>query len=235
MRFTREGWPQKNNNVNVEKYRKQSIQKSAQLPKKALLDFLHQYRCSPTDSGFSPSQLLNGRQIRTKLDAILPSPAHVMQGKQTTAIFSNDDLHHLIHNFKAGDPCYALYFGPKQTKDLRWVSAVVVKQTGTRPIPVRTVPQGSIWRRQIDQLRPRYPSIEDDEPGLDYTFDTDNTPNSEQNNNASESSTQNEPESLVQESTNTLPHSPFYGPSNPRRSKRVRKQRTFYGCALTNY
>ena len=94
---------------------KQALRKSAQLPKKALLDFLRQYRHTPTDSGLSHSQLLNGRQIRTKLDAILPSPAHIMQGKQTKAIFSNDDSRHAIHNFKAGDPCYALYFGPKQT------------------------------------------------------------------------------------------------------------------------
>ena len=90
-----------------------------------------------------------------------------MQGKQTKAISSNDDSRHAIHNFKAGDPCYALYFGPKQTKDPRWVLAVVVKRTGTRTIQVRTVSQGSIWRRHIDQLRPRYPSTEDDEPGED--------------------------------------------------------------------
>ena len=128
-----------------------------------------------------------------------------------------------------------LYFGPKQTKDPRWVPAVVIKRTGTRTIQVRTVFQGSIWRRHIDQLRPRYPSTEDDEPSENYTFDSDNTPNSEQINNAPESSTQDEPESSAQESTNTLSHSPVYGPSNPRRSTRARKQRTFYGCALTNY
>ena len=81
---------------------------------------------------------------------------------------------------------------------------MVVKRTGTRTIQVRTVSQGSIWRRHIDQLRPRYPSNEDDEPGEDYTFDTDNTPNSERNNNAPESSIQDEPASSVQESTNTL-------------------------------
>ena len=105
---------------------KQALRKSAQLPKKVLLDFLRQYRCTPTDSRFSPSQLLNGRQIRTKLDAILPSPAHIMQGKQTRAISSNDDSRHSSHNFRVGDPCYALYFGPKQTKAPRWVPAVVV-------------------------------------------------------------------------------------------------------------
>ena len=131
---------------------KQALRKSAQLPKKVLLDFLRQYRRTLTDSGFSPSQLLNGRQIRTKLDAILPSPAHITQGKQTRAISSTDDSRHPIHNFKAGDPCYALYFGPKQTKDPRCVPAVVVKQTGTRIIQVRTIPQDSIWRHHIDQL-----------------------------------------------------------------------------------
>ena len=91
-----------------------------------------------------------------------------------------------------------------------------------RTILIRTVPQGSIWRRHIDQLQPRYPS-------------TDNTPNSEQIDIAPEPSTQDEPESSVQESTNTLPHSPVYYPSNPRRSTRARKQRTFYGYALTDY
>ena len=40
---------------------------------------------SPTESKFSSSQRLNGKQIRKKLDAILPSLAHIMQGKQTRA------------------------------------------------------------------------------------------------------------------------------------------------------
>ena len=61
---------------------KQALRKSAQLPRKASLEFLRQYRRTTTDRGFSPSQLLNSRQIRTKLDAILPSPAHIMQGKK---------------------------------------------------------------------------------------------------------------------------------------------------------
>ena len=154
---------------------KQALRKYAQLPKKALLDFLRQYRrASLADSGFSPSQLLNRRQIRTNLDAILPSLAHITQGKHTKAISSNDDSRHPIHSFKEDDPCYALYFGLKQTKDPRWVPAVVAKRTGTRTIQVRTVPQGSIWRRHVDQLRPRFLSTEDDEPGEDYTLDSDN-------------------------------------------------------------
>ena len=90
-------------------------------------------------------------QIRTELDAILPSPAYILQGKQTRAISSNDDSRHSIHNFKVGDHCYALYFGPKQTK---WVPAVVVKLTSTRIIQVQTVFQDSKWQSYIDELRP---------------------------------------------------------------------------------
>ena len=36
----------------------------------------------PLSTGFSPSEFLNGRQIRTKIDTLLPSPAHTAQGKQ---------------------------------------------------------------------------------------------------------------------------------------------------------
>ena len=95
-----------------------------------------QYRRTPTDSGFSPSQLLNNRQIRTKLDALLTSPAQIMQSKQTRVISLNEDSRHPIQNFKEGDLCYTLYFGPKQTKNSRWAQAVIVKRTGTRTIQI---------------------------------------------------------------------------------------------------
>ena len=70
-----------------------------------------------------------------------------MEGKQTGAFFSKDHWCHPIHSFKAGNLCSALYFGPKQTKDPKWVQAVIAKRTVIRTIEVWTVPQGSIWRR----------------------------------------------------------------------------------------
>ena len=81
---------------------KQALRKSAQIPTKNFFGFLRRYRCTPPISRFSPSQLLNGRQTRTKLDEMLPSTAHILQGNQTRAIPSNDDLSHPIHNFKTG-------------------------------------------------------------------------------------------------------------------------------------
>ena len=61
---------------------KQSLRKSPHSPKKALQDFLMMYRRTLLDSGLSPSELLNGRQIRSRLDALIPSPAHIAQKKQ---------------------------------------------------------------------------------------------------------------------------------------------------------
>ena len=55
---------------------KQSLKKSLLPPKEAVQEFLLQYRRRPLPTGYSPSELLNGRQIRAKIDVIIPSPAH---------------------------------------------------------------------------------------------------------------------------------------------------------------
>ena len=47
---------------------KQALRKSSLPPKEALQEFLMQYRRIPFASGLSPSELLNGRRIRTKID-----------------------------------------------------------------------------------------------------------------------------------------------------------------------
>lgn len=67
--------------------------------------------------------------------------------------------------FKVGTPCYALYYGPRRDKDPRWVPAVVTKVFGSRSVNVRVYPRGITWRRHLEQLRARYTSPEDAEPG----------------------------------------------------------------------
>ena len=68
------------------------------------------------------------------------------------------------HHYSLGDPCYALYFGPRRDRDPRWVPAIVTKVHGTRSVHVRVIPRGPTWRRHLDQLRPRYGSDQDDDP-----------------------------------------------------------------------
>jgi transposase InsO family protein len=61
---------------------KQALRKLTLKPKQALQEFLMIYRRTPLACGYSPSELLNSRQIRTQLDALRPSLAHSLQGRQ---------------------------------------------------------------------------------------------------------------------------------------------------------
>ena len=147
---------------------KQALRKSSLPPRKALQEFLMQYRRTPTSNGFSPSELLNSRQLRTKIDTLLPSPAHIAQVKQSqlaTKDQEKETVARIAPSYNTGDPVYALYFGPRRDKEPRWVPAVVVKRKGTRTVNVRVLPCGPTWRRHVEQLRPRYASDEDRDPG----------------------------------------------------------------------
>ena len=53
---------------------KEALRKSSKPPKQALQKFLLMYRRTPTHCGYPPSELLNGRQICTKIDALIPVP-----------------------------------------------------------------------------------------------------------------------------------------------------------------
>ena len=128
-----------------------------------------------TTSTSSPSRVpdaippnTTGRQIRTKIDVVLPSPVHIAQGKQAQAATKSQECElpnkvAIIYN--VGSPCYALYYGPRREKDPRWVPAVVTKRFGTRSVNVRVFPRGGTWRRHVEQLRPRYVDQEDTDPG----------------------------------------------------------------------
>nr|CAB3263167.1 uncharacterized protein LOC104265771 [Phallusia mammillata] len=179
---------------------KKALKKSSKPPKEALQEFLLQYRRIPNASGFSPSELLNGRQIRAKIDTLLPSPAHLMQRKQVQATRKPVN----ITSFNIGDPCYALYLGPRRTEDARWVPATIIKRCGSRTFHVKVLPRGPIWRRHIDQLRARYASDEDLEPGAEESI----------------------PQAPTAGADSDMPlnrSSPSFGPDNPRRTKRSRK------------
>ena len=130
-----------------------------------------QYRRTPTSCGFSPSELLNSRQLRTRIDSLLPSPAHIAQGRQSKETSKSQmtpdsgGIAKVTRQYKTGDPVYALYHGPRRDKHPRWVPAIVKKSLGTRCFNVKVVPHGPVWRRHWEQLQPRYVTDEDNEPG----------------------------------------------------------------------
>ena len=130
-----------------------------------------QYRRTPLDSDCSPSELLNGRQIRCKVDTLFPSPAHDVQGKQARKAAKSQWREHdnsvskLEQVCTVGALCYVLYCGPNCNKQLRWVPALVTNVFGTRSVNVHILPRGHTWHRHIDQLCPCYGVEEDTDSG----------------------------------------------------------------------
>ena len=209
---------------------KQALRKSSLPPKEALQEFLMQYRRIPFASGLSPSELLNGRRIRTKIDTLVPSIPHLLQGRQSrqASKHSNTEDSEVVskveHHYTLGDPCYALYFGPRRDRDPRWVPAIVTKVHGTRSVNVRVIPRGPTWRRHLDQLRPRYGSDQDDDPCEIPTsvLSTETLPAG--TDHASSSSSMN------QRNNPRLPTGDEYGRHNLRRSARAKRPPKKYCC-----
>ena len=204
---------------------KQALKKSSLPPKRALQEFLMQYRRMPTSCGYSPSELLMSRQIRTRIDTLLPSPAHIAQGKQAKVATKSQmtetqgTVARVTRTFKTGDPVYAMYCGPHRDKQPRWVPGVITKATGTRCFKVKILPRGPVWRRHWEQLRLRYTSDEDQEPGQD--IDTEIPFDHPMEIEASSPPRQAPP------ATSSTPE---YGPHNLRRSKRPRKPKQRHCC-----
>ena len=158
---------------------KQALTKSLLPPRAALQEFLIQYCRTPRSEGYSSSELLNGRQIRTKIDVLLPSPAHAAQGKQAREATKSQAQvapNRVAPIYSVGTPCYALYCSPRQEKDPRWVPAVVTKVFGSCSVSVRVFPRGATWRRHIEQLCPRYGAQEDADPGEVQVSSTEPVP-----------------------------------------------------------
>ena len=133
-----------------------------------------QYRRTPLNTSFSPSQLLNGRQPRTKIDALLPSPAHIAQEHQARGATKSQQkeqtlVQHVRTAYDVGTPCYALYCGPRQTSTPRWVPATITRVHGTRTFTVKVHPRGPLWKRHLEKLQPRYGVAEDTEDTEDTT------------------------------------------------------------------
>ena len=70
--------------------------------------FLMQYRRTPLPTGLSPSELLNGRQIRTQIDVILPqrSCPDVQPCQSSTDVCSTPDVptRSSVHSRRHGRP-----------------------------------------------------------------------------------------------------------------------------------
>ena len=206
---------------------KSSLRKSSLPPKSALQEFLMIYRCTPLPSGMSPSELLNGRQIRTKIDVLVPSHLHIAQGMQCDNAYKSGKkspatISKVLHEYKVGRPVYVSHYGRKIDKTPRWVPEIVSKRLGTRHLLVKVLPQGPVWKRHIEQVRPRYGADQDTNPG-ETASSSSSAPllNPPSTSTCSESVERPMVSGLqLQSQTHDCPP---YGVGNPRRSKRIRR------------
>ncbi|KRY21351.1 hypothetical protein T12_10910, partial [Trichinella patagoniensis] len=149
-----------------------------------LVNFLFSQRVSPcATTGKSPAKLLMKHRLRTVLDRIHPDiEEEAIEGnsdvtkpdKQKIRIFAPDDLV-FARNYA---------HGPK------WCPATIVAPTGPVSYKVRTT-DGQLWKRHMDQLRKRHPSIE-------VTEDTETNVNKTQQSNIADNPSQSEQEDCQQ-------------------------------------
>ncbi|KRX62859.1 Transposon Tf2-9 polyprotein [Trichinella sp. T9] len=152
--------------------------------KQRLANFLFSQRVTPcATTGKSPAELLMKRRLRTVLDRIHPDiEEEAIEGncdvikpdKQKIRIFAPDDLV-FARNYA---------HGPK------WCPATIVAPTGPVSYKVKTT-DGQLWKRHLDQLRKRHPSIE-------VTEDTETDANKAQQSNIADNPSQSEQEDCQQ-------------------------------------
>ena len=108
------------------------------------------YRSTPqSTTNQTPSEMLNNRRMRTKLDLLHPCNSETVKSQQRQK--ANYDATTKPRCFKVGDLVWARNFrGGK-----RWLSGVVTKQMGNVLYEVSVKDLNTTWRRHANQLRTR--------------------------------------------------------------------------------
>lgn len=108
------------------------------------------YRTTPqSTTGVSPSELLQGRRIRTRLDLLKPSVTERVEPRQLKQKLSHDSSARGT-SFSKGETVYVQNFGTGQ----RWMPATIQEVTGPVSFLVK-LRDGKLIRRHQDHLRRR--------------------------------------------------------------------------------
>jgi len=120
-----------------------------------LAKVLMAYRTTPqSTTGMSPSELLQGRRMRTRLDLLKPSVSERVELRQLRQKLSHDSLVR-GKTFSKGETVYARNFGTGE----KWQPAVIEEVTGPVSVIVK-LQDGSLVRRHYDHLRHRVARME---------------------------------------------------------------------------
>ncbi len=107
-------------------------------------------------TGQSPSDLFLKRHVRTRLDFLKPNIQETVRRKQY--------LQKNLHDYQARERSFAVNESVSLRNtvggDPKWLSGVVVQQTGPVSYKVRDPLSTTVYRRHGDQLRPRLSASE---------------------------------------------------------------------------
>ena len=201
---------------------KQALRKSSLPPKRALREFLMQYRRTPISCGFSPSELLNSRQLRTRIDfaAAIACTHYTGQAIQGSFKVSGDSRLGRCHQ------------GYQAVQGRRSCVCAVPWTSPRQAFPLGTCDRQEVFGYSLLQRQGRssWPSLQTTQLQPRYVTDEDNEPSDVVD--VSELSTDH-----PMEIPGTVPPVPEYGPDNPRRSKRAPKPNQRYrwclGCSIS--
>ena len=127
-----------------------------------LAQVLMSYRITPqTTTGASPSELLMGRQPRTRLDLLKPNPESLVENKQMKQKVAHDKKAR-ERTFAKGERVYARNFGTGNT----WIPGEITESSGPVSFMVKCG-DGKLIRRHQDHLRHRR-----DEQALEQSNET---------------------------------------------------------------
>jgi hypothetical protein len=122
-----------------------------------VLNFLLSYRTTTnTVTGRTPSELMFGRNLRTKWDLLRYSPKVIAKQNQTET---------QSRSFISGDTVWVRDY---RNRDSKWIEGSILEVLGPRNYKVSTV-QG-IWKRHINQLRKRIQELVDIDTGQPETI-----------------------------------------------------------------
>ena len=110
---------------------------------------LFHYRITPHTTGLSPSEMMMGRKLRSRLDLLKPDVQQRVIQKQAKQKLDRDK-HCKTRNFSEGERVFVKNFGQGE----RWLSGKIVSQKG--PVTFETeLDNGRICQWHQDYLRKR--------------------------------------------------------------------------------
>ncbi len=116
-----------------------------------IAEFLLHYRTTEQGTtGETPSMLMMKRDIRTRLDIMLPHSGNQVLVEQSKMVEKGKYNNRIFHK---GDPVYIINFS-KNAKQVKWLEGVITDKIGPLTYIIQ-LSDGRIFKRHVDHIKER--------------------------------------------------------------------------------